>query len=76
MSDPPGIGDKNSRHHFGIRYRAANTREFNSLLDSLERIGRLRQKAAFLAKNLVCFYETNSSMCPVFSYLPFHERSS
>ncbi len=27
-----------------LRYRAANTREFNSLLDSLERIRRLRQK--------------------------------
>jgi hypothetical protein len=28
-----------------LRYRAANTREFNSLLDSLERIRRLRQNA-------------------------------
>ena len=29
-----------------LRYRAANTREFNSLLDSLERIRRLRKNAA------------------------------
>jgi hypothetical protein len=29
-----------------LRYRSANTREFNSLLDSLERIRRLRQNAA------------------------------
>ena len=29
-----------------LRYRAANTREFNSLLDSLERIRRLRRNAA------------------------------
>jgi hypothetical protein len=29
-----------------LRYRAANAREFNSLLDSLERIRRLRKNAA------------------------------
>jgi hypothetical protein len=29
-----------------LRYRAANTREFNNLLDSLERFRRLRQNAA------------------------------
>lgn len=29
-----------------LRYRAANTREFNGLLDSLERIRRLRHNAA------------------------------
>jgi hypothetical protein len=29
-----------------LRYRAANTREFNSLLESLERVRRLRQNAA------------------------------